>query len=204
MPENIPPPDFFALLGLPRQPFLDLQALKTRALELAAAAHPDQPHGSETRFLQLQQAETTLTALSTRLRHMAELEWGPSLAATAAPAAPPEDLFALTSAALRKTATATQSYKTASSPLGRAAARAALAEARTALQHALTTLHTALTALEQTCASHNTDWRTLGPATWHQLATRAAFLEKWHRQLRDALFHLNELAHANPQNNTSL
>lgn len=76
--------DSFALLGEPRRPWLDADALKTRFLELSAAAHPDRFHGgsaeeiaaANSRSAELNAAYNTLREPRDRLFHLLELERG--------------------------------------------------------------------------------------------------------------------------------
>jgi curved DNA-binding protein CbpA len=76
--------DFFALLGEPRRPWLDPDALKQKFLALTAGSHPDRVHsGTETEKHDAQQQYTELNAAynclrdpKERLRHLLELETG--------------------------------------------------------------------------------------------------------------------------------
>jgi len=75
-------PDYFALLGEPRRPWLDADALKQKFLTLSSAAHPDKIHSaSDTEksaasksFAELNAAYTCLADPKTRLLHLLELE----------------------------------------------------------------------------------------------------------------------------------
>ena len=77
-------PDYFALLGQPRRPWLDAEALKQRFLALSSQAHPDRVHdGTEPerlaahqRFAELNAAHACLREPRDRLRHLLELELG--------------------------------------------------------------------------------------------------------------------------------
>jgi len=81
-------PDYFALLHVPRQPWLDVEALKERFLALSVDVHPDRVHAaSETerqaaneRFAELNAAYNCLREPVARLRHLLELERGTKLA----------------------------------------------------------------------------------------------------------------------------
>ena len=76
--------DYFALLNEPRRPWLEPEALKTKFLKLAAAAHPDKRRGAnETeknaanrRYAELNAAYQCLSEPKSRLRHLLELELG--------------------------------------------------------------------------------------------------------------------------------
>src|SRR4051794_25616569 len=90
--------DFFALLDLPRTPWLEPDAVQARFLELSAGAHPDRVHGSaddvlksaNARFSALNSAAVCLREPRDRLNHLIQLE-NPDAATTApAQSIPPE------------------------------------------------------------------------------------------------------------------
>jgi curved DNA-binding protein CbpA len=76
--------DCFDLLGEPRRPWLDAEALKSRFLLLSAEAHPDRVHGgtdeakaaANDRSAELNAAFNTLREPRDRLFHLLELELG--------------------------------------------------------------------------------------------------------------------------------
>jgi len=76
--------DNFALLGQPRQPWLDPDALKAAFLEQSARLHPDRVHAASaeeqaaatTRFAELNGAYNCLRNPKERLLHLLELESG--------------------------------------------------------------------------------------------------------------------------------
>jgi len=76
--------DSFALLGEPRRPWLEPEALKSRFLALSAASHPDRFHNAPAaeqeaatrRSAELNTAHATLRETRTRLLHLLELELG--------------------------------------------------------------------------------------------------------------------------------
>jgi DnaJ-domain-containing protein 1 len=76
--------DFFALLGEPRRPWLDPEALKAKFLALTAEAHPDRVHNStpaekqsaNERYVELNAAYQCLREPKERLIHLLELERG--------------------------------------------------------------------------------------------------------------------------------
>lgn len=77
-------PDYFALLGEPRRPWLEPEALKSKFLALAAAAHPDKQNAAgeaeklaaNRRYADLNAAYHCLTDPKLRLLHLLELELG--------------------------------------------------------------------------------------------------------------------------------
>lgn len=76
--------DYFALLGEPRRPWLDPEALRAKFLMLSATVHPDRAHGgsvlerraAQERYVELNAAYTCLREPKERLRHLLELERG--------------------------------------------------------------------------------------------------------------------------------
>ncbi len=76
--------DYFAVLGEPRRPWLDPEALKEKFLRLSAQFHPDRVHNQpESERLAAQKTYTDLNAAyqclrepKDRLRHLLELQLG--------------------------------------------------------------------------------------------------------------------------------
>jgi molecular chaperone HscB len=76
--------DYFALLGQPRRPWLDADALKEAFHRLAAQVHPDRVASASPtvraeaneRFAELNAAYSTLRDIKLRLAHLLQLETG--------------------------------------------------------------------------------------------------------------------------------
>ena len=76
--------DHFRLLAQPRQPWLDIEALKTRFLTLSGEVHPDRFHNAPAaeraaaaeRYLAINTAHQCLRETKPRLQHLLELELG--------------------------------------------------------------------------------------------------------------------------------
>jgi curved DNA-binding protein CbpA len=76
--------DFFALLDVPRRPWIEAKALKEKFLAMSAQVHPDRVHeaGDEQKriaheqFTQLNAAYGCLSEPRSRLQHLVELETG--------------------------------------------------------------------------------------------------------------------------------
>ena len=76
--------DCFALLGEPRRPWLDAEALKAKFLTRSAEVHPDRVHQSSEadklaanqRYTELNAAYNCLREPRHRIRHLLELELG--------------------------------------------------------------------------------------------------------------------------------
>jgi DnaJ-domain-containing protein 1 len=101
--------DYFVLLGEPRRPWLDADALKQKFLSLSATVHPDKIHSADEsdrqaaskKFAELNAACNCLTFPKSRLLHLLELERGakPGDVQQIPPAL--ADLFAQVAAACR-------------------------------------------------------------------------------------------------------
>jgi molecular chaperone HscB len=74
--------DYFALLGQPRRPWLDMEKLDEKYRELARTTHPDQAPGEEVAtFTEVNKAYRTLRDPKLRLQHLLTLEGRPPSAA---------------------------------------------------------------------------------------------------------------------------
>ncbi|HWB60884.1 MAG TPA: DnaJ domain-containing protein [Chthoniobacteraceae bacterium] len=71
--------DCFALLGVPRRPWLDAGALKERFHELGAEHHPDVAKTDAVDFAAINAAYNTLLDPKTRVKHLLELEFPEAL-----------------------------------------------------------------------------------------------------------------------------
>jgi curved DNA-binding protein CbpA len=103
--------DYFALLGQPRQPWLDPASLKAAFLEQSARLHPDrvqaanaEGHAAATaRFAELNGAYNCLREPKDRLLHLLELETGAPPANVQSVAADAMDVFMDTGQLCRET-----------------------------------------------------------------------------------------------------
>ncbi len=180
--------DAFALLNLPRRPWLDAGELRDEFHRQSAATHPD-AGGDSDEFAQLNAAHQTLREPAARLRHLLELE-APRLLAQSQQIPPSlVERFMRVAAARQACAAFLAKHRAASSPL----ARALLATAHTAQTH---TLDTALADLEAAQTDALAQLRALD-AAWQshlpKLATLQAelsYLEKWTAQLRESQLEL--------------
>jgi len=91
-------PDAFAVMGMPRQPWVDAAGLKEKFREAAARLHPDSPDGNTAAFRDLNEAFALLRDPARRLRHLVSLEF-PDFAGKSA-FIPDAGLFAEVHAAL--------------------------------------------------------------------------------------------------------
>lgn len=185
--------DHFAVLGFPRRPWLDPEAVKNRFHELSATLHPDVPGtGDAGHFTALNAAQATLSDPAARLRHLLELE-APGLAPAAAPPAALGDLF-MRHAALHQRAAAWRAQRAAAAhPL----ARALLASETETLRRDAEAVQSVLDTLQgefarELCAL-DAHWEERRDGTSEKVAelqARLAFAGKWQAQLRNLFFDL--------------
>jgi DnaJ-domain-containing protein 1 len=117
--------DYFALLGQPRQPWLDPASLKAAFLEQSARLHPDRAQGASAeektaatgRFAELNAAYNCLREPKERLLHLLELESGAPAANVQSIPQDSMDLFMETGQACRQVDSFIAAKARASSPL---------------------------------------------------------------------------------------
>jgi curved DNA-binding protein CbpA len=117
--------DYFALLGQPRQPWLDPTALKAAFLEQSARLHPDRVQGgtgeqksmATSHFTELNAAYNCLREPKERLLHLLELESGAPPANVQSIGEGTTDLFMETGQVCRPTDSFLAGKGRASSPL---------------------------------------------------------------------------------------
>ena len=178
--------DYFALLELPRQPWLEEDAVRAQFQRLAATAHPDGGGGDGARFVALNEAWQALRSPTNCLRHYLELTNPESLQATGAMAGTHGDLFMEIAEAQQRAAAVASRLAEARAPL----ARAILETERIAARERLEQLTSRVS--EQTKAIHRQlrgDSPT--PAELASALNQLVFLEKWNNQLRERLLALS-------------
>jgi len=178
--------DHFAVLGIPRSPWLDADALKERFHRLSAQHHPDAPAGSGSAFTEINAAWQTLREPAKCLRHYLELEHPGSLAAAAQTPAELADLFMQIAAFRDAMHRFTTRRAAASAPL----TRALLESERIALQSRLEDLTADITRRTDGILAALRS----GETTPEDLATLLAslvFLGKWAAHLAEARLALN-------------
>ena len=179
-------PDYFTLLEVPRQPWLEEDAVRAQFQRLAATAHPDGSGGDNARFIALNEAWQALRTPTTRLRHYLELTSPEVLQSSGSMAGVNGDLF-MDIAEVQQRATAIGArIAEARTPL----ARAILEPERIATRERLQQMTSSVS--EQAAAIHE-QLRGVAP-TPAELASslnQLVFLEKWNNQLRERLLALS-------------
>ena len=188
-------PDFFALLGESRRPWLDPEAVKETFHRLSRTEHPDQQTAENADFARLNQAQVTLRETKLRLRHLLEIEYpeiklsGPSGVPTGL-----ADLFVTVHGLLRETDAVLTKKAAATSALARALLAREEFAAREKVEATLEQLDALHAAASAELQAFDTRWLLARPpdaaAALHDFYQRFAYLTRWLEQLRERLFQL--------------
>lgn len=170
--------DCFAILQLPRSPWLDEAVVRDQFQRLAATVHPDAGHTDPAAFVALNHAWQTLRSPTSRLRHYLELEHPETLAKL--PQNTAADLFMDVAAAQQEAAAVASKLSTATSPLTRALLESARSSAKARLNSVLAKITAKVSAVHQQLQSG-----TLESAPLSACLSELVFLEKWSGQLRE-------------------
>lgn len=185
--------DHFAILALPRRPWLEPEEIKGAFQRLAAERHPDSPGGDAEAFAHTNAAWQILREPASRLRHLLELDFPAlDLASTQLPPSLADAFMDM--AALLRTLEDFRRRKVAATG---ALAIALLADDRTKIERRL---RAALARIGAIIAGALEEVRTID-ASWPQrdattadrlsaLQRELTFAEKWSTQLREGLFVL--------------
>ncbi len=187
--------DFFALLGEPRRPWLDPEAVKQTFHRLSRTEHPDQQGAEEADFARVNQAQAVLREPKTRLRHLLELEY-PEIKLSGPSNVPPglADWFVSVHGLLRETDGVLTKKAAASTAL----AKALLARVELATREKVESVLEQLDALHATATEEliafDALWVGVRPpdaaVTLQGFYQRFAYLSRWLEQLRERLFQL--------------
>jgi DnaJ-domain-containing protein 1 len=185
--------DAFALLDEPRQPWLEVEALKTKFLTRSAATHPDKftdPAEKETaqaRFAELNTAHETLRDPKRRLQHLLTLERGhkPAEVHDILPAT--ADLFLQVGQLLRDVDPFLVQREAETSPLLKAQTYPQALDWLEQVNTLQQTLTQTLQTLDTQLQSLNKNWT---PETLEPLYHQYSYLQKWREQLNDRAMRL--------------
>ena len=180
--------DHFATLNLPRHANLDPDQIKARFHELSRKLHPDTSSSSDSQaFANLNSAQSTLTRVSTRLRHLFELETGAPQPRDNVMSADLMDLFS----AIADTITKADAHIAKKQKVTTALAKAMLAKSEAEVIHALMltggaiesykkALTEKLPAIDTTAGEQKTKNTAI-------LAHEFSFIEKWQAQVQERM-----------------
>lgn len=183
--------DYFAILGLPRRPWLDPEHLKNAFHQRAATEHPDVAGSESQNFSLLNVAYSTLRDPKSRLQHLLDLE-APEFSQLGSQA-PAElgTLFMQVGQTQQKANLFLAKYAAASSPLQKALMSSQKFEL-------LEELETCLASLNTTEEAAVLEAKTLD-ATWHlkrdyqllqKCCLKLSYLGRWHGLLSESIARL--------------
>ena len=185
--------DYFALLGQPRQPWLDRTELKERYQSLAKASHPDQTatESSDETFADLVEANRVLSDDKLRLQHLLRLEGIDPSGKNAVPARL-LDLFSAVGEFLARSDRVERGLNESTNPLARSVLQAEVISCRTELVALIDQTSDIVRQAQAECCSLNRSWREELPKVT-ELYFLFAFLTKWLAQLEERRFRLEGL-----------
>ena len=204
--------DFFALLGQPRSPCLEPEAVKKAFVIAAAAVHPDRIHdapdaareAAHERYTRLNEAEQCLARTRTRLRHLLELERGGKVRDLQEMPEALMQLFQEVGAGLRAADQHCRESAAAESPLLKVALFAKGEELREVLQATQKLLNERLRALEEELQSVSERWAHAGTGSpsdregllqeLETLYRLISFHDRWLSQVQSRILQLMEPA----------
>jgi curved DNA-binding protein CbpA len=177
--------DSFALLGIPRAPWVDAIVVSESFQRLASSTHPDVAGGSGIAFAELNAAWQTLRDPASCLRHYLELEHPSALAFSEK--APPElgDLFMDIAEARQSTQVLATKLAASNSPLSRAlleGERLVAVKRLDALSAQIASRHAAATATLRA--------PDVAPEALAVSLGMLIFLQKWAAQLKESTLAL--------------
>ncbi len=192
--------DHFALLDLPRSPWLEVAEVKARFARLSGPVHPDRVHQADDatraaatqRYADLNSAQQCLSDTRQRLRHLIELETGQLPADVGA--VPPQisDLFVEVGKALKLADELVRQKQATTSPMVQAQVMRQAMERTESLRGVIADLDRRRSALDDRCQELGSRWvageRPLGELT--ELHRDYSFVNRWLDQLRERLFQL--------------
>lgn len=194
--------DFFALLQLPRSPWLEPADVKTQFTKLSAPVHPDRVHQADEatradanrRYADLNAAQQCLADTRLRLRHLIELESSRPPADVGQVPAGISELFFKVGQAIRTADQLLKEKETAASPMVRAQLLQRIVEPLSQLQQLQQTLQTGRGELETRCRELATGWDAKEPDArirlLEELQRDFSYLDRWLGQVREKSLQL--------------
>ena len=194
--------DCFAILGQPRRPWLDADAVRTTFMSRAADSHPDRFHqapspdqaAAHQQYTALNDAQHCLTDTRTRLRHFLELERGGRVTDLQEIPEDLMELFSQLAAQLRATDRFLETWNAASSPLLKANLFNEGETHRAAIQALMASIREKARVVENSVREVDSAWGESGPAdavTRDHLLTQleslyriTSFQDRWTQQLQ--------------------
>ncbi len=201
-PRHLTPPltDYFALLDLPRSPWLETADVKARFAQLSGPVHPDRVHQADDatraaatqRYAELNSAQQCLADIRQRQRHLIELETGelPTDVGTVPPQI--SDLFFEVGNALKLSDELVRQKQAATSPMVQAQVMRQAMERMEALRGVIANLDQRRAALDDRCRELGASWLAGERSTEKLVGMHRdySYVNRWLEQLRERLLQL--------------
>ena len=185
--------DAFALLDEPRQPWLDVEALKGKFLTQSSETHPDnfidppKKESAQEGFTNLNTAHDILRDPKRRLQHLLTLERGEKPAEVHDILPETADLFIEVGQLLKPVDALLEKREAETSPLLKAQSYGEALDWLEKVNNLLKTIHEELAALEQVARELNGNWDC---DSVEKLFHQYSYLQKWRAQLNDRAVRL--------------
>jgi curved DNA-binding protein CbpA len=192
--------DFFALLDLPRSPWLELAAVKERFATKSGPVHPDRVHQADAatrtaatqRYAELNAAQQCLSDTRQRLRHLIELETGRPPSDVGAVPPHISELFFKVGQSLRTADELVRQKQAAPSPMVQAQVMRQAMDRMEALRGVIGELEQRRSKLDDRCRTLGAEPERTGD--WipilAELHRDYSYLNRWLEQLRERLLQL--------------
>lgn len=192
--------DYFALLDLPRSPWLEVVEVKARFAQLSGPVHPDRVHQADEatrntatqRYVELNSAQQCLADTRQRLRHLLELETGQLPADVGAVPADVSDLFFEVGRALKLSDELVRQKQAATSPMVQSQVMRQALDRMDSLRGVISELDRRRAVLDERCRNLGRRWlagdRSSGELT--ELHRDYSYVNRWLEQLRERLLLL--------------
>lgn len=177
--------DHFAILGVPRCPWLDEALVRDQFQRRAAILHPDGAASESAEFIALNSAWQCLRSPTARLRHYLELEHPEVLQSPPGTAPVSGDLFMQVAEAQQQAGVVSARFADAKIPLARALLEPQRVTTRALVDAVAARVAAQIAALHQRVQAPDATSADLAECLGH-----LAFLEKWSAQLRERAFAL--------------
>lgn len=171
--------DSFAVLGLPRRPFLSEEEISIAYRKLARELHPDQEGGDADKFRELGRAAAILHDPAQRLRELTTDNSGNQIPGQAV------ELFPQIAAILQNADSFIERYSLASNALTKALLSAPLKSLTADLTAILLSVRKWRISLEQELIRFDASWPAVGSTVLSQLANSFAYATRWEKELKE-------------------
>ena len=180
--------DYFAVLGLPRRPLINIEDLKSAYHRHSVKWHPDSSSGDAEEFRKGSEAYETLLSPAWRLKHLQSLCW-PEYQ-SAAPSLFP-DAFMQVASALQKAQEFRKRKEGAQSALAKALLAREAKDIHQRLVSARDAVRQVRMQLEDELTSCDRKWPDVSASDLARLSAGFRFVSRWLSELEEADFSLS-------------